>query len=180
MRRKTVFSAMAAMAVAYAAYPYLTLYRLNDALRRGDVASVSSHIDWPRVREALAADVSGEIKGQPAGGETAAQQDDLPAFGSSFVTGMATHAINDRLTPHGLMVAMAEAAPSSATPSHAAARLESAWFVSPTEFLVQLRLGGEKAETPPLRLRMQLVGGVWKVTRAWLPPDLLMKANART
>jgi hypothetical protein len=32
----------------------------------------------------------------------------------------------------------------------------------------------------PIRIEMELRQGEWKVTRAWLPPSMLVQANSRT
>ncbi len=41
--KKPVIGAFLVVALAYVVYPYVTLYRLGQAIRHGDAASLESH-----------------------------------------------------------------------------------------------------------------------------------------
>ncbi|HKM60969.1 MAG TPA: DUF2939 domain-containing protein [Acidisphaera sp.] len=174
-----------AIAFAYGAYPYVTLYRLGYAIRHGDSTALETLVDWDGVREGLKEDVCDAMAEEPADPAEATAlpaRDDaaLPAFGSGFMRGIAGNVIDNNVTPAAI-VAAAQAddrlAP-SVRRSQDQPQIAWAFFDSPTEFSVQLRPPGEHAK--PIRVRMEMRHGEWKVTRAWLPRELLMRANERT
>ena len=47
--------------IAYAAYPYWSLYRLGEALEAGNEGSLKHYVDWPSVRSGLKEDLSGML-----------------------------------------------------------------------------------------------------------------------
>ena len=76
--------------------------------------------------------------------------------------------------------ALASAAQQSETasvPQGASVRVSWAFFAGPSAFAVELAAPGQAA---PIKLQMELRDGTWQVTRVWLPPRLLVEANART
>jgi len=162
--------AIAALACAYVASPYIALYQFGRALHCGDVKAVSRHVAWDQLRSGIAADVAADFAETPAQPEARVQlaANDLPAFGSGFVTSIATHEVDEHLTPQAI-AALATPAAVSAQPGLAQVRLTHAFFTSPTSFDVALRT----ASGEHVRLRMNLIGDDWKITRAWLPMDML-------
>ncbi len=60
--------------------------------------------------------------------------------------------------------------------------VSQAYFAGPTRFMVALSAAPAAASKPALRLQMDLVRtGMsmrWKITRAWLPPDMLEAAES--
>lgn len=190
----------AAAVVAYAALPYVTLFRLGQAIRNGDAAALAKLVDWDGVREGLKEDICDEVlddtpapaasAGQPvqiaeSGGHAPRSEAALPPFGSGFVQGIASNMIDENVTPDALAAA-AHAQTVGHTPGAAAApaaeepqpRIVWAFFDGPQTFTVLLQPPGN--DVGPIRIRMALRGGSWKVTRAWLPHELLVRANART
>jgi hypothetical protein len=170
MRLRLVGLAIAALAGAYVASPYVALYQFGCALHRGDVKAVSREIAWDQLRAGIAADVAANFANTPPQPQARVQlaSNDLPAFGSGFVTSIATHEVDERLTPQAI-AAMATPAALSAQPGLEQVRLAHAFFTSPTSFDVALRT----ASGEHLKLRMELIGDDWKITRAWLPMDML-------
>lgn len=156
-------SAVAVVAAAYIAYPYATLYRMGDAVRRGDAAALASHVDWKLVRAGCAEDLSAAIQHT--------KNDALPPFGASFASGIATHAVKADLTPRTLLTAL-----DSARSQSGPAVLEKAYFAGPALFMAVLRL----PENTRLRIEMRLIQGDWKLTRVWLPEKLLQQAQNGT
>jgi hypothetical protein len=51
--RKPVIGACLAIAMAYVAYPYVTLYRLGQAIRGGDAVALQTMVNWDAVREGI-------------------------------------------------------------------------------------------------------------------------------
>jgi len=174
-----------AAAFAYAAYPYVTLYRLSYAIRHGDSSVLETLVDWDEVREGIKEDVCDTLAEEPAASDSAAakpaQEDDatLPAFGSGFVRGIASHVIDANVTPRAIMTAVKadSSIPKAAHPAHGQPEIEWAFFDSPTTFSVLLR---PSKHASPIRIQMELRDREWKITRAWLPRELLIRANERT
>lgn len=173
MGKKPIMGALLAVAAAYCVYPYVTLYRLGQAIRAGDAATLVTMVDWPSVREGITEDICDRVANQPAEAKAGNQ---LPPFGTGFVRGIATSAMDARITPEAL-VAAARQPPPRTVANGAAVRIAWAFFGGPTQFLVDLRAPGP---TQPIRLRMDLRAGVWHVTRVWLPLELLAQASDRT
>ena len=49
----------------YAAYPYVTLYRLGSAIKGADAATLESLVNWPAVREGIKEDVCDLVVDEP-------------------------------------------------------------------------------------------------------------------
>jgi hypothetical protein len=165
--KKPAIGAFLAVALAYGAYPYVTLYRLGEAIRHGDATTLQSMVDWPAVREGIKEDICDLVTDEPTevkhGGK-------LPPFGAGFVRGIAANAIDSRVTPETL----AAVAQQPAASKGASVQVSWAFFDSPSAFVVDLNAPGQ---TTPIRLQMDLRDGTWQVTRVWLPADLLTQAN---
>jgi hypothetical protein len=151
-RTPIVAALVLVVAVAgYAAYPCVTLYRLDGAVTRNDAAVLRRLIDWPQVRQGIEADLASGAGEQ------------LAPFGAGFLR---TIAVKAALTPETVLTAL------HADDRHGGPdtlRLRAAWLEGPGRLM--LDLGG-------VRLRMELRGGAWEVTRAWLPDDVLTQARA--
>ena len=79
------------------------------------------------------------------------------------------------MTPEALVAATQD--PVAAEPAQGASvRVSWAFFSSPSAFVVDLRTPGQAT---PIRLQMDFRDGGWQVTRVWLPPEVLGRANAR-
>jgi hypothetical protein len=173
-----------ALLAAYAASPYLSLFEMGQALKHGDVATLSAAIDWDQVRDGLKQDIADGITGEatPAAAPAVASSDDLPPFGSGFVTNVAANVVDRTVTPQHLaqtMNAMQAAGASCDRPV-----LENAYFEGPRTFMVSLRPAHAASNTPAVKLRLDLVatdwGMRWEVTRAWLPESMLAQSETHT
>lgn len=156
------------IALGYVTYPYVTLYRLEEALHSGDAQTLRTLVNWPAVRDGIKHDIDDRPGGAVAKGE-------LPGFGASFVSGIATQAVDQHVTPEALVQAVHDTGP--AHRHDAGMQVNWAFFDSPTQFMVSLTALGQ---TAPIRLQMRLHDSAWRVDRVWLPPALLDQANART
>ncbi len=168
--RKPLIGALLAVGLTYGIYPYVTLYRLGQAIRNGDAARLQAMVDWPAVREGIKEDICDLVIDQPRQTKDNGQ---LAPFGAGFVRGIATNAVDRRVTPEALVAATQE--PDAA--HGAAIRVSWAFFTGPSAFVVDLSAPGQAA---PIRMQMDLRNGSWQVTRVWLPPELLGQANTRT
>lgn len=170
------------LAVAvYASSPFLTLYAMGRAIGHGDVRTLCADVSWNEVREGLKEDIADGITGEPGATDVASNNDDLPAFGASFVTGIAGNVVDRTVTPQHMVVALAtlHKAGVVSRPS-----ILFAHFTSPVSFEVAFRLPEERAADSPVRLRLHFVTGPegtgWVVTRAWLPESLLTQSDTHT
>ena len=169
---KPIIGVLLAIAVSYGAYPYVTLYRLGHAIHTGDAAALQALVDWHAVREGIKEDICDLVTDQPAAARASQQ---LPPFGAGFVRGIASNAIDHRVTPEALVIATQQTRPE--LPTGETVRVAWAFFSAPTEFTVGLRAKGRPV---PIRLQMELRGVEWRVTRVWLPPVMLAQANEGT
>jgi Protein of unknown function (DUF2939) len=172
--KKTLIGALLAVAVAYVVYPYVTLYRLGQAIRQGDASSLEAMVDWAAVREGIKEDICDTVIDEPADAKAGGQ---LPPFGAGFVRGIAGNAVDSRVTPQALAAVAAQAPSVRPDPKDSVVRVSWAFFAGPAEFLVALRAPGQAT---PIKLQMEFRDGAWQVTRVWLPPELLTQANTRT
>lgn len=170
---KAIIGAVVAVVVGYAVYPYVALYQLGQAIRRGDASTLQSMVDWPAVREGIKEDICDLVIDEP---QEAKQGSQLPPFGAGFVRGITTNVVDAQVTPEALVKA-AHKQETAKIPEGAAIQVSWAFFAGPSEFLVDLDTPGQP---DPIRLQMTLRDGAWYVTRVWLPPELLTKANPRT
>ena len=181
LSRKPILSALVVLTAAYVAYPYMAVYRLGEALRSGNSAALAAMIDWDRVRDGLTADICEQIDGKPAGqADTQQASNELPPFGASFVKGIASTAVDATVTPEALvqMVGHEDVAPGGApealrTDALRGGHVEWAFFDGPRRFVLSVRMPTEALGEKPVKVRMELLDGRWKVTRIWLPPSLL-------
>lgn len=188
--RKKALMALGVLAAGYVAYPYVTLLRLGDAIRRGDATPLEALVEWDQVREGIKEDICDNALPAPPVQQTAEdhQSGSLPPFGFSFVRGIAGNVIDKNVTPTALVSAAqhfnsgdsdrAESSGPAEPPANP--RIVWAFFDSATSFCVELMPPGDATAHQPIRIQMELTRGQWKVTRAWLPPAMLVQANART
>src|ERR1700677_2010362 len=157
-------------AVAYVAYPYVTLYRLGSAIQTADAATLGSLVDWPAVREGIKEDVCDLVTDTPPTVQKAAGE--LPPFGASFMRGITDSAIDPAVTPEALLAATLPAN----RPAQRGADVHVIWafFDSPTTFTVSLQAPGQ---SEPVKLEMDLKDGEWQVQRVWLPTELLQPGS---
>ncbi len=172
--KKPIVGVLLLVALAYVGYPYVTLYRLGQAIRQGDAPALQSMVDWPAVREGIKEDICDLVIDEPADVKNGAQ---LPPFGAGFVRGIAGNAVDEKVTPAAL-VAVAGQQPAAQLEKHGVAvKVRWAFFAGPAAFVVDFHAPGLDG---PIRLKMDLRDGIWQVTRVWLPPELVGYADART
>jgi hypothetical protein len=172
--RWSVLAALLAVGGSYVAYPYVTLFRLGEAIREGDAGTLQSLVDWPAVREGIKEDICDAVVDNPVDDKQGAA---LPPFGASFVRGIASSTIDRQVTPEALVAAVSSSpAQAPVTASGADVHVNWAFFDDPTAFSVSLKAPGQ---AEPIRLELQLRHWHWLVRRVWLPEDLL-RGNART
>ena len=175
--KKPIIAAIGVLCAAYVAWPYATLFRLTEAVRRGDAATLEKFVEWDDVREGIKEDVCDTVFDEPAV-NVASADSRLPPFGYSFVRGIAASAIDEEVSAQAL-VAASRAAPVASPRSRVHPAIVWAFFDSPTTFSVLVRPPGA-AKHQLVRLRLGLEGAAWKVTRVWLPAVMLAQANPRT
>lgn len=164
--KTSVVSAFFALSLGYAAYPCLTLFQLQEAMRNGDAARVSYLVDWTSVRDGLDNEIAADAE-QVTNSQAISDGSQLAPFGFGFVRGVASHAVETRVTAPAVMHAFHAGAGGSGL------RPCAAWFDSPTRFVVRFTgQGGEK-----VKLRLDLADGRWRVTRVWLPRSLIEAAQ---
>jgi hypothetical protein len=174
--RRWVFSTVALTAAMYVAYPYVTLYRLANAVAAGDSQSLATLVSWDAVRDGVKEDICDAVTEIPAA--TATKEGTLPPFGYSFVRGVAANAVDANITPEA--IASPTKSPFTAAAEATGMHLNWAFFDGWRQFDVAVGMPGPISPDNELRLQMNFKYGRWVVTRAWLPTNMLMGANSRT
>ena len=162
---------------AYAAYPYVTLDRLGEAIHNADTVTLEALVDWPAVREGIKEDVCDLGAGDPSPGDPSPIRDTaLPPFGMSFMRGIQSGAIDRAVTPMALLAVAAgtPANPPAHGPDGASLHVEWAFFAGPRTFAIRLQ-SPHRPES--IDLEMELRHGVWRVNRIWLPAALLISGS---
>jgi len=172
---RRVLPAGLTIALVYLAYPYFVLFQLGQAIRHGDAATLERLVDWDGVREGLKEDICDDVTDTPpALAQAVRSGDSLPPFGYSFVRGITGNMIDANVTAEALLAA-------AAAPGRRRAdempRIDWAFFEDATHFAVRLRPADPAMGA--IRIMLELQDSHWKVVRAWLPHDLLMRANTR-
>ncbi len=171
MRSKwPVFAAFAILGAGYFSYPYVTLWRLDLALRQADAATLGSLVDWYAVREGLKEDICDMAADEP--GEARSGKE-LAPFGAGFARGITTNVVDRTVTAETL----ASLNDGTAHAPRAGARVVWAFFSDPTRFAIDVRTGGT---VEPIHMVMELRGVRWQVRRVWLPTELLGRAGSGT
>ncbi len=177
---KPMVAAIAVLCVAYVAWPYVTLFRLTEAVRQGDAATLGKFVEWDDVREGIKEDVCDTVFDEPAV-KVASADAHLRPFGYSFVRGIAANAIDEEVSAEAVVAAsrVASLAPPQGRIATARPAIVWAFFNTPTIFSVLVRPPGA-GKHQLVRLRLEIERGAWKVTRVWLPSVMLAQANPRT
>src|SRR5277367_142397 len=94
--RWPILATFVILGAGYIGYPYATLYRLDNAVRHSDAATLRALVDWYSVREGLKEDICDMVLEGPADSRPveARRENELPPFGASFVRGMTGNALD--------------------------------------------------------------------------------------
>jgi len=167
----------------YIAYPYLAVHNLIDAVESGDPARIEPKVDWPAVRQGFKDDLNGAIAGN-----TDKPNSGLALLGMALGAKLMGGAVDALVTPEGLAGIIREGrrdraaaaaiggsgglpAPPATNPNGERRHTHVVWafFDGPASFTAQVRGAAERDDDPPVRLRFQLEGGGWILTRVFLP-----------
>ena len=160
---------------AYAAYPYLALYRLGEALRAHDLDAVEAKVDWPRVRQGIKDDVNATVvaKVKPEEGDV------LAAFGVALAGKLAGPVVDAAVTPAGLVAVVEADRPTlrilltqvyiSTSADRPLPRLVQSSFGGPATFEATVAPEGANSKEDRIGLRFEFEGGYWMLTRIHLP-----------
>lgn len=188
MKRISIVIGLAA--VFWLAWPFYTLWRINDAVREGDEAALESFFEWPSVRAGLRDDMNVMLIKDL----TPATDKDGPAntVGNGFAAllgpMLVERMVEAYVTPRAVaeMLRTARAVPVSQTTALAGAttmqrsanegiKWESVRYAFFAGDLVTFQVDlnspeGERKQTPPMKVLMRWSGG-WRITRIFLPLD---------
>lgn len=142
---------------AFFASPYLALKGLAQAVERKDAEALARYVDFPRVREALKADLNAALVKEM--GKT---QDPFAGLGLLFAMGMVNTLTDALLTPEGLAALGTGLEPGEAPPEEAR-KWRLRWEGLGRVFV-------HHPEDPSTGLVMERQGLRWRVVRLRLPP----------
>ena len=169
LARTPIIAAAILLAAGYAGSPCLALYRLNHAMNSGDVATLSQLVDWASVREGLQEDIADQVS-DVADPKAVAAGAQLAPFGFSFMRTIASRAVSEQVTPQNVVTMLRRR-----ESSRHGLGLRLAYFDGWSRFMVRL---GSSAESRDVRLQLDLEDGNWRVTRVWLPLQMLRHNNS--
>ncbi len=186
--RKSVAAGCVVVAAAvYLASPYVRIFQLMQAVRHGDQRVLASAVDWDAVRAGLKADIAdglvGGLSDSDAPTEPRLASNALPQFGASFISGIAGTVVDREVTPEHVAAMVRQLGPDAnggSVSSLPLGRVKHAFFDGPGTFDLQVLCPGQDDSDEPLRVRLALRDGEWRVIRAWIPQDLIDLANSRT
>jgi len=164
--KRLVLSALVATCAVYAAYPFVTIYQIQRAVRGGDAPALTALVDWPSVREGIKEDICDLVLDEPSG---TADSGRLPAFGASFVRGVTGSSVDKEFTPEKVMHMTTPAASADDDAS-----ITWAFFSRPDRFIVDVTVAGQ---AKPVRAEMDFTGFRWMVRRVWIPETLLKQGH---
>lgn len=183
MNLKAPLIVLGILLAGYIAYPYLALHALVAAVESGDPAQLEPKVDWPAVRQGFKDDLNGAMaKGQDK------QNSGLALLGMALGAKLMGGAVDALVTPEGLAgiiqagrrdrAAAAAIGGSGGLPTPPTTDAEGqrrrthivwAFFDGPASFTARVRGAAEGENDPPVRLRFELEGGGWILTRVFLP-----------
>jgi hypothetical protein len=154
-------------ALAYIAYPYWTVQRIDAAIVGRDAASLETLIDWPQVRSGLKADVRGLLSGPMGSGldDATAQGSGATALGSMIGTMLAGSMVDAMIDGYVSAPRVIEAWQQRGR--RPIEFMRWAWFQSPSAFRVDLR--ADQPEVPTVSVILEFSGLSWRVTRLVIP-----------
>jgi hypothetical protein len=183
MNLKAPLIVLGILLAGYIAYPYLAVHALVDAVESGDPARIEPKVDWPAVRQGFKDDLSGALAGN-----SDKRNSGIALLGMALGAKLMGGAVDALVTPEGLAGIIREGrrdhaaaaaiggtgglpAPAAASPDGERRRTRVVWafFDGPASFTAQVRGGAEREDDPPARLRFELEGGRWILTRVFLP-----------
>jgi len=168
MRRWWIVAAV--LLAAYIAYPYLTLYWIDQVLLTNDKEALQRLVGFPSIREQLKADLKVAVLDKAHA--EAEKRPILGVFGTALA-GLIAPPVIDKTVDN---LVTADAVLNSEVVVEHRERNESfadfvtyAFFSAPTRFRVDLK-DPEKPDSPTVTALMALTGPQWRVVGIELPP----------
>lgn len=160
--RRIAVSTLALSGLLFAASPYVALWSAGYAVSHHDRAALRGSLDWQQVRLSLKNSL-----GLTSPVRQVAQQDELPDFGESFATNVASGMIDDDITPERLDSMLGRIPVGAGT-----TRMPHGFFTGPASFTAAIPVAGSR----PVQISMRIEKWHWKITGIDLPPSLLAPA----
>nr|WP_321984644.1 DUF2939 domain-containing protein [uncultured Lichenicoccus sp.] len=157
--RRVAISTLALSGMMFASSPYVALWSAGYAVSHHDRSALRGSLDWQQVRLSLK-----HSFGLASPVRQVAQQDELPDFGESFATNVASGMIDDDITPERLD-GMLSRIPAGTR----AARMPHGFFTGPASFTADIPV----ANSAPVQISMRIEQWHWKITAIDLPASLL-------
>ncbi len=169
MRRWGLWLAGVLLAL-YVAYPYVTLWRLDQAILKPDIPTLNTLIDWPELRQRLKVEAKLALinKAQTDIGQGGLGGLFGGALTALLVPTVVDSAVDAMVTPEALV--HNDKIDQMRHEGKSLRRFVTyAFFASPSEFRVDLKDPDEK-DSPALTSLLELRDGRWRVVALKLPP----------
>lgn len=122
--------------------------------------------------QAAMARVGGSVPAASRPVDTASAADDLPEFGDSFATTAVSQSVDQDCTPEKLAGMLGAKPDHSSTLAEARRAITWAFFTGPRRFEALVNPGAGASHPVRVQMAFSRRHG-WKVTRVWLPPEML-------
>jgi Protein of unknown function (DUF2939) len=172
---KRLLALLVCVACLYIAYPYLTLWRIERAIRHQDAVTLEALVDWPRVREGIKVRVLSEMS-EKAVADLMIGSTGAAALGSAVGTALAAKLVDtivDGFVSSQGLFQLAEKGAVSLAELQLREFVTYAFFITATQFRVDF----ENARIAPIQrltLVMSFSGLEWKVTSLIIPKEAVI------
>ena len=158
--------------VAWAAWPYVTFYRIASAIDARDAAALERHVAWDPVRQGIKEDLRVVLnRSRPGAPGANPGNNPLSDLAALLLPAVLDTAIDAAITPSGLVTLLPDK-------KLDLDNVKFAFFTGLTSFRVEL-VDPETADDARLKIVMRFQGLGWKITRIFLPVDKLLDLNRR-
>jgi hypothetical protein len=168
--RRSALPILGLFLALYVAYPYVTLWRLDQAIRKPDIRTLDTLIDWGGLRRRLKADVKLALidKAQTDIGKGGFAGIFGGALTALLVPTLVDSAVDEMVTPEKLV--HNEKVDGLRRQGKSLARFVTyAFFTSPTAFRADLKDPDDK-DSPTITTLLELTHGRWRIVALKLPP----------
>jgi len=102
---------------AFVAMPYLTIYGMYNSVKNHDAAALSSHVDFPALRESVKTNLNATV----ASTLSRVNAGPLGQLGNLFASSLASPLVDAMVSPEGVSMLMIGQKPNALTPAASAA-----------------------------------------------------------
>jgi hypothetical protein len=166
--KRSVLATVFLLVCAYIAYPYISLWRLQSAIKQRDAVTLDTLVDWPQLRTSIKTTLMAEMADKitkTEGGMAGVGAAVGTTLGAKFI-----ETVLDSVVSSQGLFRLAEQ--SGAPKTEPLKYMTWAFFVSPTTFRIDFE-NPDVEKRPRVTLVMTLTSAEWKVSALSIPASVL-------